>query len=344
MKVSLAVLSVVMLAVALMAGCELNSPDGGGSDQPPEISEFGGYTTDDEAPAFGDLDLLAGYPEDQPFEDDMENDPEVRKGENDPGAKQYALRIIWGNVETRDSTSTEAEDCPVSEWSGRLQVDGGIAIIERLIDFERGDLILRPRRGPRNIGWISYTKSHVDGMLLKVIDLPDPRSAEPRNTLAITTPFYTGELLLADLEDYREFVVYDACNAISIVATRIEPHGCPKGFMEGRWIADTDTSGYFKGVWIGSLGSLMGHLRGVYGIREGRRMLFGKWISASGEFQGLLRGTWSPLQGERGPDGLFEGAWVDERLETKGFFRGQYANCPNDTAGVFHGRWARDCR
>jgi hypothetical protein len=88
----------------------------------------------------------------------------------------------------------------------------------------------------------------------------------------------------------------------------------------------------------------MGHLRGVYEIREGERVLFGKWISRSGDFQGLLRGTWTPLENDHGPDGLFEGRWVDEALDLAGFFRGHYAICRDDTAGTFHGRWLKDCR
>jgi hypothetical protein len=88
----------------------------------------------------------------------------------------------------------------------------------------------------------------------------------------------------------------------------------------------------------------MGHLRGIYEIRDGDRVLFGKWISDSGEFRGLLRGTWTPLTEEDGPDGLFEGRWVDEDYEVNGYFRGHYCVCEGDTAGTFHGRWKKECR
>jgi hypothetical protein len=344
MKLSMAILGVLVLVTALLTGCEIFSPDRGDSSQPVETSQFGGYTTTDEAPAFADAELLTGYPEDQPYDDDMENDPAVNRAMNERGARQYALRIIWGDVERRDSSSTDAGDCPVSDWSGTIEVDGGVVVIERLIQFEPGDYVIRPRRGPRTIGWVSYTKNHVDGLLLKIIDVPEPGDRETRNTLTITTPFYAGEILLADLDDYREFVTYHECNAISIVATRIEPLGCPRGFMEGRWVAETDTSGYFKGVWIGNLGTIMGYLRGSYGVCEGERVLFGKWISTTGEFRGLLRGTWAPLYAERGPNGVFEGRWVDENLDLGGFFRGYFAVCSGDTAGAFHGRWVEVCK
>jgi hypothetical protein len=274
----------------------------------------------------------------------MENDPDVRNGGSDRRARQYALRIIWGNVERGDSILADTEPCQVSDWSGALAIDGGVAIIKRLILFDRGDSIVFPRRGPRELRWVSYTKDHVDGLLFKIIDLPDPSGREVTNTITITTPFYTGEIPLAELEDYREFVVYDDCDAISIIATSIQPLGCQRGFLEGRWVTDTDTSGYFMGAWIGQYGALMGHLRGIYRIQEGECVLFGKWIDRSGEFRGLLRGTWTPLDNEVGPDGLFEGGWVDENYEVNGFFRGHYCLCDGDTAGTFHGRWTKDCR
>jgi hypothetical protein len=332
------------LAVVLLPGCDVLSPDEEGSGQPAGSLEYGSFTTADEAPGFGDTELLEEYPESQSYADDMEDDPDVRNGERSRGARQYALRLVWGNVERRDSSVSNDGSCPISDWSGMLEIDGGVAIVKRLILFDRGDSIIRPRTGPREVRWISYTKDHVDGLLLKIIDLPDPPRKETSNTLTITTPFYTRQIPLSDLEDYRELVVYDDCNTISVVATEIEPLGCPKGFLEGTWVASSDTSGYFKGVWIGQEGTLMGHLRGVYEVRDGLRVLFGKWIDRSGDFQGLLRGTWNPLENDQGPDGLFEGRWVDESLEQVGFFRGHYALCPGDTVGTFHGRWIKDCR
>ena len=343
MRCSLALIGSLILVLVLMTGCESLSPNEDGIAQPAETSDYGGFTTTSEAPGFGDTDLIDGYPEDRPYADEMEDHPDVTNGRTDRRAKQYALRIIWGDVESRDSTLADTEPCPVSDWSGMLEVDGGVAIIKRLILFDRGDSIVRPRRGPRKVEWVSYTKDHVDGILFKIIDLPDPNGRELANTVTITTPFYSGEIPLADLEDYREFVVYDDCNAVSIVATKIEPSGCPGGFLEGRWVTATDTSGYFKGAWIGQYGTLLGHLRGIYEIKDGERVLFGKWISDSGEFQGLLRGTWTPLDRDDGPDGLFEGGWVDEHYEVNGFFRGHYCICEDDTAGTFHGRWKKDC-
>ena len=199
MRGALTVLGMLVLAVILVAGCEVFSPDENGTGEPAESSAYGGFTTTNEAPGFGDMGLLDGYPEDQPYADEMENDPDVRNGGSDRRARQYALRIIWGNVERGDSILADTEPCQVSDWSGALAIDGGVAIIKRLILFDRGDSIVFPRRGPRELRWVSYTKDHVDGLLFKIIDLPDPSGREVTNTITITTPFYTGEIPLAEL-------------------------------------------------------------------------------------------------------------------------------------------------
>jgi hypothetical protein len=343
MRTSLLAVSALAIGIALLAGCEPFSTDEGEIDQPAELSEYGGFTTRDEPPGFGDEGLVEGYPEDEDFDDDMENDPRVTNANRDRGAKQYALRIVWGNLRTRDSTVTPGEDCPVTDWSGSAEVDGGVLVVKRLIRFELGDHIVRPRRGPGKVQWVSHTKDHIDGLVFKILDVPDPASKEAKNTLRITTPFYNGEIALGDLEDYSEFVVYDDCNKISLVATRIKPLDCPRGFMEGGWVADSDTSGHFRGAWIGNEGSLMGYLRGRYEIRDGERVLYGKWITESGRFQGLLRGTWSPLRQQNGPDGIFEGRWVDETFTIKGSFRGHYHLGESDTSGFFQGRWIKHC-
>jgi hypothetical protein len=344
MKYRLALIGVLITGIALITGCELFSPGESDSDQPAELAGYGGFTTEDESPGFGDTDLMDGYPEDDAFDDEVEDDPQVRNAMRGRGAVQYALRIVWGNLEDRDSTLTGSSDCPVTDWSGSLEIEGGVAIVKRLIRFEPGDYIERTRKSPKEINWVSHTKDHVDGILFKIVDVPDPAKKDSINQLTITTPFDEVEIQLPDLEDYREFVTYDRCNKISIVATKAKPLDCPRGFMEGRWVAESDTSGHFKGAWIGNEGALMGYLRGRYTLREGERVLYGKWITRSGSFQGLLKGTWTPLREIDGPDGIFEGRWVDESFTLKGAFRGHYHIAEDDTAGFFHGRWIKHCK
>jgi hypothetical protein len=344
MKVTLLLAGLLAAGMVLMSGCEVFDSGEGGTGQPAGLSEYGGFDTADEAPGFGDADLLADYAGDKEFEDDMEDDPRVRSALNKPGARHYALRVVWGNLRTRDSSVAAGSDCPVTDWSGAIEVENGVLIVKKLLRFEPGDYIVRPRSGPRGVAWVSYTRDHVDGIQFKIIVPPHGTSDTVEGFVKISTPFYRGRIPFASLEDHREFVIHDECNKISIVATETRPSDCPRGFLEGEWIADSDTSGHFRGAWIGGEGGLMGFLRGKYEIRDGHRVLYGKWISESGEFRGLLRGFWRQLQEEDGPDGVFEGHWVNQALTVKGVFAGHYSNSTDDTPGFFHGRWKRDCR
>ena len=333
----------VALSLGLLAGCDALFTDGQDTDQTPDLDEYGGYTPADEAPNFGDADLVSSYPDEEPYDDEVADHHRVQNAINRKGARHYTLRMVWGNLGRRDSTVTVGEDCPVTDWSGSLTVNGGVAIVRHLVRFDRGDYIVRPRPGPSEVEWVSYTQPHLDGIVFHIIDLPRPTATDAEPAVTITTPLYTATIPIEELDDYREFVIYDDCNKISVVATETTPSGCPRGFMEGLWTAETDTSGYFKGIWIGDRGAIVGHLRGVYTVRDGRRVLFGKWVDRSGNFEGLLKGTWTPLRSETGPDGYFEGRWVDEDLVVKGFFKGHYCLC-DDGLGFFHGRWITACR
>ena len=344
MKVTLFLAGLLTAGIVLFSGCGMFDSDESGTGLPAELSEYGGFTTGDEAPGFGDAALLADYVEDDKFEDEMENDPRVTSAINRRGAKHYSLRIVWGNLETRDASLTAASDCPVTDWSGSVKMDNGVLIVKRLIRFEPGDSIVRPRLGPHQVQWVSYTKDYVDGIQLKIIVPPHGNADSLDGVLTINTPFYNGSIPLASLEDYRELIVYDECNKISIVSTLAIPSDCPKGFLEGGWMAESDTSGRFRGAWVGAEGGLMGYLIGNYEILDGDRVLYGKWITESGDFQGLLRGTWGPVRDEDCEKGFFQGHWVNEALTVKGDFKGHYHISEDDTSGFFQGRWRKDCR
>jgi hypothetical protein len=333
----------VALSLGLVAGCETFVTDGEDAVQTPDLEEYGGYTLADEAPNFGDADLVSSYPDEEPYDDEVANDPRVQNAITRNGAKHYTLRMIWGNLGRRDSTLGVGEECPVTDWSGSLTVNGGVVIVKRLVRFDRGDYIVRPRPGPSEVEWVSHTQPHLDGIVFHIVELPRPSATDTETAVTITTPLYSATIPIEELDDYREFVVYDDCNKISVVATETAPAGCPRGFLEGAWTAETDSSGRFKGIWIGDGGRIIGHLRGEYRVRDGRRVLFGKWVNRSGNFKGLLKGTWSPLGGETGPDGYFEGRWVDRDLVVKGVFKGHYCLC-GDGQGFFHGRWIEACR
>jgi len=344
MKVTLFLAGLLTAGIVLLSGCELFDSDQGGTEQPADPTEYGGFTTGDEAPGFGDADLLADYAGDKEFDDELRDDPRVEGAINQRGARHYALRMMWGNLETRDPSLTAASGCPVTDWSGSVESDKAILIVKRLIRFEPGDSIVRPRKGPHQVQWVSYTKDYVDGIQLKIVVPPHGSDDAVDGFLAISTPFYNGRIPLASLEDHRELVIYDECNKISIVATAAKPSDCPRGFLEGGWIAESDTSGRFRGAWMGADGDITGYLQGNYEVRDGHPVLYGKWITESGDFRGLLRGTWGPARDVDCPKGFFEGHWVNEALTVEGDFKGHYHISEGDTSGFFQGRWRKDCR
>ena len=345
------VLGFVPVAVlVLAAGCGLFE-DNGQTDDGKVLDLYGGYTTTNEAPGFGDAELMAGHPEDVPYDDDMADSSEVRRAMTNGMAKKYMLRLVWGNLEHPDTT---VSTCPITDWSGSITADGGVLIVRRLIRFEAGDYIVRPRRGAREAEWVSHTYNHVDGLLFEVIDVPDPRPRSADNTVSITTPLFAVDIPFDSLADYARSVTFDRCNGVAIVATERRTTKCPRGFLEGGWISASDTSGWFRGAWVRDDGSLDGYLRGRYTIDDGERVLFGKWITTAGDFGGLMRGTWGPIldddpedaePGQREPDGYLQGHWVDDELLIVGQFRGHYClpEAP-DTTGSFNGKWKNDCK
>jgi hypothetical protein len=344
---------VISVAALVAAGCDTFFPgeDSGGKENP-ELAAYGGYTTTDEAPGFGDPALVARHPEDTPYNDDMASSPEVRNAAGNGGAKFYMLRMVWGNIDSPDTSENEGP-CAVSDWSGSADVEGGVLIIRRLIHFEPDDSIVRPRRGSRGVDWVSHTRNHLDGLLIQIIDVPDPRHKEVANSITITTPFFTREIPFSDLASLDQEVTYDECNKISLVGTALEKVRCPRGFLEGAWISETDTSGTFEGAWIADEGSLTGLVEGRYGMDDTVRVLYGKWITPAGEFGGLLRGTWGLATDdgddedeidEAGPDGYFEGVWANSALEVAGRFHGHFSFPTDAVNGMFRGRWFKDCK
>lgn len=329
----------LMAFVFLMTACESTDND----ISPIWDQDYGGYTTTDEDPAFGDLELLTLFQEDPQYQDPLANDTTIRNAERNRFARHYLVRILWGNLDTPTAASDTTGDCPITDWSGSITVNGGVISILRLLRFEIDDAVV-PRRSAREFSWISYTSNGVDGILFKVIDIPNP-VAETLDILEFKSKQYEIRIPFSDLANYSNFVFIDECNKISIVATEIYPSRCPGGFLEGLWIAETDSSGYFKGAWFADDGSISGYLRGEYNTIDGNRVLFGKWIDSSGTFGGLLKGTWSALPTDRrGPDGSFEGFWVDDNGTRAGRFKGHYCFCRESDQGWFHGKWRLDCR
>ena len=114
--------------IAALSGCFLSddSPTSPATVPEPGIdldSPTGGFTTSDEAPAFGEPEAFEAFNADAPVLDPIENTYEYQTQLQAEGALVFELRAVWGNLFAIDD-STRAESCPL-DWSGSLRLEGG---------------------------------------------------------------------------------------------------------------------------------------------------------------------------------------------------------------------------
>jgi len=293
-------------------------------------NDFGGYTSADEAPMFSDTEIIA-----ESAEDEAVNEPVSAAVSSDAaaGAKAYEVRIAWGLLEG-DSTATEVVD-----WSGRVSVSRGVLAALRVIRFEsgQGDGLELPRTSRKELGFISHTKTHYDGLLLLIVDRD---STNTPGELSIQAGNYTRTFAFANLDSLNLIdPVGPEDNAVSIISRSHEVRPFAGGFLAGRWVKTEAHAGSFHGRWINSTGTNAGALRGIWGVRRnGEQVFFGKFIGLNGEFGGLLAGNWRYDRSEHA--GVFAGKWYDRNRQASGTLSGHFELGETGMGrGFFQGRW-----
>ena len=336
-RVFLTLLSgLAVFSMLVLTACNKDQPTSASDDlsSSDEISlekEFGGYTASDEMPAFGDDALLEESAEDVEVSDPVSEQAALQAESGDATLKAYVLRIKWGLLQG-DSTATE-----VVEWSGSASINKGTLAVLKTIAFESEDAVQLPRTSRHEVSFTSFTRPHLDGLVLLIID-NDTTEVEGQFTLIAGA--YSRTFLYSVLDSMEVLdPVGSNGHEVSIVSRSREVKPFDGGFLAGRWIKLDDRSGEFHGRWINSLGTNAGHLRGIWGVRRnGQHVFFGKYISLNGEFGGLLRGEWGYTRGEQA--GWFAGKWHDQSLNQTGELRGHFkTGRPDDGRGFFHGRW-----
>lgn len=349
--------STLLLAMLAVVGC---SDDIATSEPVPDselnlTDAYGGYTATSEAPGFGDPEMLAGD-NSEPALDEMAASGVVDSLKNLADRDIYSLELLWGNLEF-DSAFGE-----VTDWMGSLAVERGAIVAARLIAFDRGDHIIRPRPDCMTLEWGSVTGPHFDGILVFIVD-PEPDSFATENSVTFSTAPYTRTLTMSELAAIDE-VVDVGENQVSINGFLTVPLECQQGFFQGRWMwLDKHERGRFDGRWLSDDGYLMGHAKGHFGVRDdGERVLFGKWIGLGGAFRGLLRGEWGydvTLADSDVPTGWFSGRWDNASGTRLGGFEGNWIasspHLPNENAneravenarhghGFWRGQWYEIC-
>ncbi len=342
MRTLLFLLSLTALVPLANGGCESTAATSGAGetgefDEPVSLeAENGGYDTEDEAPMFG-LESMGQYTADEDADDPTLSEEEEAIAETDPEAEVYLLRIVWGNLELNAREEREGgEETIVLDWDGTLTLNGGGALVlKRTILFESHDAIV-DETNRKLVEWISHTGPHVDGLLVKVIYLPDPGITEP--AITFTTDLVTQTIPIADLDHYNEIVTIDEDgHGVAFTALRIDDDDCPEGFLEGKWHdrPSDRPGGIFRGRVLSETGRLNGHIRGHYGVREGEQVFFGKYVNEFGLFRGILEGTYG--------DGAFEGDWLAAAGTLEGTLDGKYVTGEEVDSGFFQGFWEAVC-
>ena len=330
------VLATLLLFIALM-GCEQNNPtdpvDETATGSESLDKAYGGYTTDDEQPGFGDTDMILEYDQSASVVSDTysaETDSEM----TDTAIPAYFVRLTWGHLQG-DSTETQSTD-----WSGSFEINKGVMAVRKAIRFEQADYIHLPRTSRQLVAFTSFTKPQFDGVEPVIIDND---SSDAEGTLTINAGAYSRTFTFAELDSIESIeTVDDLGNEFSIVAHVKEVQPFAGGFFEGRWMRRNAKGGKFAGRWINSLGTSVGFMKGIWGQNmRGQNVMFGKYIHRNGGFGGLLAGEWGSddLNGE---SGWMQGRWVNRSRSAIGSYKGVWrTSLETDGKGFFHGRWNR---
>ena len=348
MKTRIARLALPLILVLALGGCsnlfDSSSPAGDDTYDDSFFADMnydlddptGGYDAETESPGFGEQAFFSMFPEDEPANDPIGDDPGVRDMENEPASNVYYARLLWGQLQY-DPDVTDPTD-----WTGRIQLDQGALVIERLIRFEHETDWIEPRDSILWVDLTSITYGHNDGLLLKIID------DEPGlgiNHLHVDLGGLSYSIPVDSLDGFQEIVDVDELgNQFSITA--LPRFDCPNGFMRGIWVEGKPDGGIFRGAWASFEGELIGHYRGHWGISdEGNRIMRGKLIDLDGEFLAYLGGTWN--NNDQHPrHGDFHGQWLvpidEDSLEAVGNFWGVYRKSMR-RGGFMAGRWLEFC-
>ncbi|MDZ7376768.1 MAG: hypothetical protein ONB13_09115, partial [candidate division KSB1 bacterium] len=288
-SISLFILMIFLAAAVITGGCSKNSPT-----EPDQIGEgteldqpYGGFTTSDELPAFGDASIEADFGDDEIVNDIISTDPSFANDLASNATKVYYVRIAWGLLQG-DSTATD-----VVNWGGSATITRGKLGIMKTILFERNqnDHIVLPRSDRRTVQWVSNTVTHLDGILLVIVDKD---TLNVPGAFTFTTSLYSKTFSFDELDSLQLVeTVTPQGHQVSIQAYSKQIIRLGGGFVEGKWLKTREHGGVFRGRWIDEIGTRVGHIKGIWGInRLGEKVFFGKYISLNGQFGGILAGNW----------------------------------------------------
>ena len=301
--------------------------------------ENAGFTIGQPLPSVLDQELAENdvqqisYTEDDSEEDDAEAGvPE--------GKKVAIVRLLWGQFPLNRRIDQW------TKWSGIVYARGAKVFIQRIIYYERHDFV-RPCADRSCVLVDSRTLPHHDGLVLKVVPLPD--SNEPVRIFVGFAGLY-GRILNADdmASGFSEVATVDELGNKVVLNAVVRP-ACPAGMIAGLWKRLSVRGGVFAGGWLNTEGIQTGRLAGIWGRRRsGQRVFFGIYADNDGNFRGLVKGVYQPFRAPSGIEiasGRLAGHWVKADGSLGGVLGGVYRerHAEDAESGVFHGRFRAAC-
>jgi hypothetical protein len=188
----------------------------------------------------------------------------------------YAVTFLWGQL-----TNSVIPGMPVTDWSGRLWVNG-VAMVQprRTINFEPGQDSILIEDVPSEAAWVSETSVDFDGISFMVFLRRDITYIVAPWLTFSTTPielrFDFGQLIKLDT-----FLVLPQGNAVAVHARQIWPNRCPGGFLEGRWIKDDNSgaTGRLEGLWLNYRSEPEGIITGQFWTNGDGTREYSGWVS-----------------------------------------------------------------
>ena len=250
---------------------------------------YAGLTESDEVPQFSDPAVRQ--------EDEMDREVPMTDAPDRERAPIGAivLSMRYGDLANTETASTGTV---AAQWRFRVAVDGG--------RFARGSVFTdddeRPhlrRLEPGVVTWTSTTPpGDHDGARFAIVLGPNTRG------VAIATQGAEFGIPLSDLANHES--IHRTANGLLFVRSyRVARDGdrpdiCAGGTLRGRATGlNDDGVGGVAAVVRNHDGETIGHLRGVYGVRDnGNQVFFAKLIGLRGEFMARARGVFERVDEE----------------------------------------------
>ncbi len=319
-----------------LAGLALVTACGGPSS--PDATEiemsYGAVTAADEAPFFADERVeredAADRDVDEPADADRARDADEMRAR--PDAATIVLTVRYGNLAGRDRAAP-------ARWPFEVRTGGVISGVRLALDDDEDGGLTRLDDG---VSWHSATAGEDDDGARMRIDYQ--LDGDPQRGVALDTDGLHLLIPFRELADHRSFHRLPQ-GEVFVSAYRVAPDRdlelCRGGVIRARVspLGD-DGVGRFFGLFTNHAGDRVGHVRGIYGVREnGDQAIFGKMISRNGAFEARFRGLW-----ERAEPGLlaFRARLHARDHDAIGVVRGRIADT-DGRGGVMMARWALAC-